>query len=214
MPELPEIETIRRGLGPLLVGRRVLGVEVRDPRLREPIASRSLARLRGAAVTAVRRRSKYLLLDTDSGLTLLIHLGMTGQLWVADRDKPAILGPVQALVALGFEVISTAGTAAHLAAAGVPVRTVAKYSEGSPNVVDQILAGDVDLVVNTPRGRGPRADGYEIRAAAVRRNIPYVTTMQGVRATVAGIEALRRGGMTVRSLQEYLTAPCLKEAAQ
>ena len=88
MPELPEIETIRRGLGPLLVGRRVLGVEVRDRRLREPIASRSLARLRGAAVTGIRRRSKYLLLDTDSGLTLLIHLGMTGQLWVADRDKP------------------------------------------------------------------------------------------------------------------------------
>ena len=88
MPELPEIETIRRGLGPLLVGRRVLGVEVRERRLREPIASRSLARLRGAAVTGIRRRSKYLLLDTDSGLTLLIHLGMTGQLWVADRDKP------------------------------------------------------------------------------------------------------------------------------
>ena len=118
-------------------------------------------------------------------------------------------------MALGFEIISTAGTAAHLAAAGIPVRTVAKYSEGSPNVVEQILSGDVDLVVNTPRGRGPRADGYEIRAAAVRRNIPYVTTMQGVRATVAGIEALRRGGMTVRSLQEYLTAlPSLKEAAQ
>src|SRR2546429_7453395 len=123
---------------------------------------------------------------------------------VADRDKPAILGPGQALVALGFEVISTAGTAAHLAAAGVPVRTVAKYSEGSPNVVDRILSGGVDLVVNTPRGRGPRADGYEIRAAAVRRNIPYVTTMEAVRATVAGIEALRRGAMTVRSLQEDL----------
>ncbi|HYS78368.1 MAG TPA: bifunctional DNA-formamidopyrimidine glycosylase/DNA-(apurinic or apyrimidinic site) lyase [Candidatus Dormibacteraeota bacterium] len=88
MPELPEIETIRRGLGPLLVGRRVLGVEVRERRLREPIAARSLDRLRGAAVTGIRRRSKYLLLDTDSGLTLLIHLGMTGQLWVADRDRP------------------------------------------------------------------------------------------------------------------------------
>src|SRR5207247_8870713 len=88
MPELPEIETIRRGLGPLLVGRRVTGVLVRERRLREPIAARSLARLRGAAVTGIRRRSKYLLLDTDSGLTLLIHLGMTGQLWVADRDKP------------------------------------------------------------------------------------------------------------------------------
>ncbi len=88
MPELPEIETIRRGLGPLLVGRRVLGVEVRECRLREPVAPRGLARLRGATVTGIRRRSKYLLLDTDRGLTLLIHLGMTGQLWVADRDRP------------------------------------------------------------------------------------------------------------------------------
>ena len=88
MPELPEIETIRRGLGPLISGRRVLGVEVRERRLREPIATRALMRLRGAAVTGIRRRSKYLLLDTDAGLTLLIHLGMTGQLWVADRERP------------------------------------------------------------------------------------------------------------------------------
>jgi formamidopyrimidine-DNA glycosylase len=88
VPELPEIETIRRGLAPLLVGRRVLGVVVRERRLREPVAPRGLLRLRGATVTGIRRRSKYLLLDTDAGLTLLIHLGMTGQLWVADRSKP------------------------------------------------------------------------------------------------------------------------------
>src|SRR5438876_1865688 len=89
MPELPEIETIKRGLDPLLLGRRVLGVEVRERRLREPIVPRALARLRGATLTGIRRRSKYLLLDTDAGLTLLIHLGMTGQLWVADAGRPA-----------------------------------------------------------------------------------------------------------------------------
>ena len=88
MPELPEIETIRRGLGPLLVGRRVRGVLVRDVRLREPIRRRGLLRLRGARVDAVRRRSKYLLLDTDAGLTLLVHLGMTGQIWVCDAGRP------------------------------------------------------------------------------------------------------------------------------
>jgi carbamoyl-phosphate synthase large subunit len=125
---------------------------------------------------------------------------------VADRDKPAIVACVRQLVALGFEIVSTAGTAAALRAAGIPVRAVAKFSEGSPNVVEEILAGGIDLVVNTPHGRGPRSDGYEIRTAAVRRNIPYVTTLQGVRATVSGMEALRRGGMGVRSLQEYLTA--------
>lgn len=88
MPELPEVETIRRGLGPILVGRRVLGVRIRERRLREPIAPRAMARLRGSTVTGIRRRSKYLLLDTDSGLTLLIHLGMTGQLWVSQPGRP------------------------------------------------------------------------------------------------------------------------------
>jgi carbamoyl-phosphate synthase large subunit len=123
---------------------------------------------------------------------------------VADRDKPAIVACVQLLSDMGFDVVSTAGTAAHLMAAGIPVRIVGKYSEGHGSIVEEILAGGVDLVINTPHGRGPRADGYEIRAAAVRRNIPYVTTMEAVRATVAGIEALRRGALTVRSLQEYL----------
>jgi len=89
MPELPEVETIRRGLTPLLVGRRVTAVTVRERRLRQPIAVRTLARLRGARLTAVRRRSKYLLLDTDAGLTLLLHLGMTGRIWVAEADGPA-----------------------------------------------------------------------------------------------------------------------------
>jgi carbamoyl-phosphate synthase large subunit len=105
---------------------------------------------------------------------------------------------------MGFDVVSTAGTAARLAAAGIAVRQVGKYSDGPGSIVEEILAGEVDLVVNTPHGRGPRADGYEIRAAAVRRNIPYVTTMEAVQATVAGIEALRRGAVAVRSLQEYL----------
>ena len=88
MPELPEVETIRRGLTPLLLGRRVLSVHVRDRRLREPIAPRALGRLRGATVTGLRRRSKYLLVETDRRLTLLVHLGMTGQLWVSDAGRP------------------------------------------------------------------------------------------------------------------------------
>ncbi|MGH2769364.1 MAG: carbamoyl-phosphate synthase large subunit, partial [Actinomycetota bacterium] len=115
-----------------------------------------------------------------------------------------ILGPVRRLAALGFEIRSTRGTAAVLAREGIAVRPVAKHSEGSPNIVEAILAREVDLVINTPVGHGPRADGYEIRRAAVRRDIPYVTTLAGVRATVQGIEALRRAGMEVRSLQEYL----------
>jgi len=88
MPELPEVETVRRGLEPLVKGRKVLGVTVRERRLRERIDPRALARLRGARWTGIRRRSKFLLLDTDAGWTLLVHLGMTGRLWVADAGRP------------------------------------------------------------------------------------------------------------------------------
>jgi len=89
VPELPEVETIRRGLASLLTGRKVVAVKVSERRLRQPIGPRVLARLRGAMVTGVRRRSKYLLLETDAGWTMLLHLGMTGQLWVSDPDRLA-----------------------------------------------------------------------------------------------------------------------------
>lgn len=87
MPELPEVETIRRGLDPLIGGLRVLGVRVRERRLRAPVSPRRLRRLQGQTIRAVRRRSKYLLVDTSGGLTLLIHLGMSGRLWVSRRGR-------------------------------------------------------------------------------------------------------------------------------
>ena len=89
---------------------------------------------------------------------------------------------------------------------------VRKHSEGTgpggePTIVDRILAGQVDLIVNTPFGSpgqsGPRLDGYEIRTAAVRRGIPCVTTVQGLAAAVQGIEAITRDEVGVRSLQEH-----------
>jgi formamidopyrimidine-DNA glycosylase len=89
MPELPEIETIRRGLTPLLAGREIRAVTVRDRRLREPVIPRRLRQLRGRRITAIRRRSKYLLIDTDADLTLLVHLGMAGQFWVAETALPS-----------------------------------------------------------------------------------------------------------------------------
>ena len=89
MPELPEVETIRRGLQPLVAGRRVVEVTVRERRLRWPIAATALQRLRGARLLGVRRRSKYLLVDTDAGVTLLMHLGMSGRIWVSESAKPA-----------------------------------------------------------------------------------------------------------------------------
>ena len=115
--------------------------------------------------------------------------------------------PIRRLADMGFEVLATEGTAEMLRRNGIDVTVVRKHSEGSgpetPTIVDTILAGDVDLIVNTPVGNpGPRVDGYEIRAAAVSRGVPCITTVQGTAAAVQGIEALASGGLGVRSLQQ------------
>jgi formamidopyrimidine-DNA glycosylase len=83
MPELPEVETVRRGLEPVLAGRRILKAEIRRPDLRWPFPPRMARRLSGARVTALRRRSKYLLADLDRGETLIMHLGMSGRMLVS-----------------------------------------------------------------------------------------------------------------------------------
>ncbi|GAB3142057.1 carbamoyl-phosphate synthase large subunit [Amycolatopsis sp. NPDC004378] len=130
---------------------------------------------------------------------------------VANRDKRSLVFPVKRLADLGFEILATSGTAEVLRRNGVACTVVRKHYEGSteaePNIVDVILAGDVDMVINTPYGNsGPRIDGYEIRTAAVSRDIPCVTTVQGAAAAVHGIEALIRGDIGVRSLQELQAA--------
>jgi carbamoyl-phosphate synthase large subunit len=85
---------------------------------------------------------------------------------------------------------------------GVPVERILKVSEGSPNVVERIEAGEVDLVINTPTGSGARTDGWEIRRAAIGRGIPCITTMTGASAAQRAIAARRQGEAPVRSLQE------------
>jgi carbamoyl-phosphate synthase large subunit len=122
---------------------------------------------------------------------------------VANRDKRAMVFPVKRLADLGFEVVATAGTAEVLHRNGVVVGEVGKHSEGGPSVIEAILAGEIDLVVNTPSGAGPRTDGYEIRTAAVSRGVPCVTTVQGLAACVQGIESLARGESSVTPLQEH-----------
>ncbi|MEX3017505.1 bifunctional DNA-formamidopyrimidine glycosylase/DNA-(apurinic or apyrimidinic site) lyase [Gymnodinialimonas hymeniacidonis] len=83
MPELPEVETVRRGLLPALEGARIANAAVNRPDLRWPFPDRMAERLTGATVTALRRRSKYILADLDTGETLLIHLGMSGRMTVS-----------------------------------------------------------------------------------------------------------------------------------
>jgi carbamoyl-phosphate synthase large subunit len=131
---------------------------------------------------------------------------------VANRDKRFVIFPVKRLADLGFELLATAGTASMLRRHGVKVRTVRKHSagpgpDGEKTVVQAILDDEVDLIFNTPHGLSPdgrpRFDGYEIRTAAVLRNVPCVTTVQGLAAAVQGIEAIREGHIGVRSLQSW-----------
>jgi len=133
---------------------------------------------------------------------------------VADRDKRHMVFPLKRLADLGFELLATAGTATVLGRHGVRSTVVRKHgdgpgADGEPTVVSRILAGEVDLIVNTPRGAAlaggasPRLDGYEIRSAALARGIPLVTTVQGLAAAVEGIEAQLGGPLAVRSLQDW-----------
>jgi carbamoyl-phosphate synthase large subunit len=122
---------------------------------------------------------------------------------VSNRDKRAILFPAKRLADMGFRLLATKGTAGVLRRAGIDVTKVDKVSEGTPSVIDMIEEGRVDLVINTPFGRGPRTDGYHIRTAAWQAGIPCVTTLPGVLAAIRGIEALRDGPTEPRSLQEY-----------
>jgi carbamoyl-phosphate synthase large subunit len=122
---------------------------------------------------------------------------------VADRDKPAALGIAASLHDLGLRIVATRGTANAIARMGVPVDTLNKIGEGSPHVVDEIERGAVDLVINTPVGTGARADGYEIRRAAIARGIPCVTTLSGGMAAARAIASARAGDASpVLSLQE------------
>jgi carbamoyl-phosphate synthase large subunit len=131
---------------------------------------------------------------------------------VASKDKRSMVFPVKRLADLGFEIWATRGTGEVLRRNGVRATIVRKHSDGpgpdgEPTIVERVLAGEVDLIVNTPFGSpgqsGPRLDGYEIRTAAVRRGIPCITTVAGLAAAVQGIEAINRGEVGVRSLQEH-----------
>jgi carbamoyl-phosphate synthase large subunit len=132
---------------------------------------------------------------------------------IANRDKRSMVFPVKVLADLGFEILATQGTADVLHRNGVHATVVRKHFDGpgpngEPTTVQLIADGDVALVVNTPHGASGtggsvRVDGYEIRTAAVRANVPCITTVQGLGAAVQGIEARIRGDIGVRSLQDW-----------
>ena len=129
---------------------------------------------------------------------------------LADKDKSAGILPARALLEMGFVLFATAGTASFLESHHIQSARVRKYSDGSGEfgertIVEILNSGEIDLVINTPVGRGTRADGWAIRTAAVQRSIPIITTTPGFSAAVEGIKSLRNGELDLASLQEWLS---------
>jgi carbamoyl-phosphate synthase large subunit len=122
---------------------------------------------------------------------------------VKDDDKPNIISLAHEFVGLGFQIISTSGTYATLAAAGVPVTRVHKIREGRPHVLDLVRNGDINFIINTPSGKIPREDEVRIRNASLARKIPIMTTIRAAQASANGIRSLQRSSLQVKTLQEY-----------
>ncbi len=125
---------------------------------------------------------------------------------VHDRDKPAATPIIRRLHELGFEIKATGGTARYLSRRGVPCQKVLKVHEGRPHILDLLLSGEVQLLVNTPLGKDAQQDDYMIRQAAISRGVPYTTTLSAASAAADAIIALRSRRLSVHSLQERIVA--------
>ncbi|MDP6485312.1 MAG: carbamoyl-phosphate synthase large subunit [Alphaproteobacteria bacterium] len=151
-------------------------------------------------------------LDTDFGRAFAksqlgggtnLPVGGTVFVSVRDHDKPAMAGLGQRLKEMGFDLVATRGTAAHLNGEGVKTDAVNKVLEGSPHIVDALKNGEVQMVVNTTEGAAAIADSFSLRRTALVHNIPYFTTVAGALAAAEAIAALKHGELDVTSLQGY-----------
>ena len=134
-----------------------------------------------------------------------ILLPETGRIFVSVASlqaKSVMVKVAPRLVNLGFELIATEGTARALSESGVPVKTVKKLQEGHPNLLDYLIDGDVQLIFNTPRGKGARTDEGRIRAASVQYGVPCITTLPAVEACVRAMEARQKESLSVQSIQD------------
>jgi carbamoyl-phosphate synthase large subunit len=123
---------------------------------------------------------------------------------VRDEDKKEMGRIAKVLKANGLELIGTSGTKKYLETIGIPVTLISKVHEGSPNVIDLMRKGKVDLIINTPTSKMARRDGSRIRRAAVDFEVPYVTTIQAARASCDAINSMGKNKMSIKSLNEYL----------
>ncbi|MBU0726422.1 MAG: carbamoyl-phosphate synthase large subunit [Alphaproteobacteria bacterium] len=153
-------------------------------------------------------------IDMDFGMAFAkaqlaagVELPQAGTVFISvkDDDKPLAAQLAKKLVSFGFKVIATAGTANYLKQEGLIVDRVKKVLEGRPHIVDNMLSGHVDLVFNSTEGAQAISDSFSLRRTALTHNIPYYTTVEGARAAVQAIEALRSGRIEVAPLQSYVT---------
>jgi carbamoyl-phosphate synthase large subunit len=132
-----------------------------------------------------------------------LPVGGVAFITVSDAHKGEVVEVGRDFAALGFELVATSGTAAVLEKAGLKVRRIFKLAEGRPNTVDLLKNREINIVINTPSGAGPQADGVIIRTTAVYTGTPIMTTISSAKAAALGIAALRKSGYGVKTLQEY-----------
>jgi carbamoyl-phosphate synthase large subunit len=133
------------------------------------------------------------------------HLPTEGTVFISvkDRDKEAVLNTATLFDEMGFMIMATRGTSAFLKDRGITNTMINKVSIGRPHVVDAIMNKEIQLVINTGSGGETKRDGYRIRRAAIKYNVPYTTTIAGAMAISKGIAALKRKALSVKSIQEY-----------
>jgi carbamoyl-phosphate synthase large subunit len=173
-------------------------------------------RFPGATITLgpeMRSTGEVMGLDDDLGIAFaktqaaVNALPLAGNVFlsVKDADKPRAVDLGRELVALGFTLCSTSGTARSLKEHGIPVQLLSKIDEGRPTVIDLIKNGQLQMIINTPSGMIPRKDENKIRSAAYAHSICLMTTITGAFAALNGIKALRQKRVGVRPLQKYMT---------
>ncbi len=137
-------------------------------------------------------------------LSIGVRLPVKGRIFmsVSAQHKDQIAALARRIHNLGHEILATEGTAKRLQDAGIPVEVVKKLIEGHPNLIDHLKNGRVDLIFNTPSGKGARTDEGKIRATAVQHGVPCITTIQAAEAAVMAMESLLHEELTVQALQD------------
>ena len=136
------------------------------------------------------------------------QLPLTGTVFISvnDRDKPAVIPIAKEFAAAGFTIVATSGTYSTLSEANIDVTSILKIHEGRPHVGDALKNQDIQIIINSPAGETAQEDDRILRRTALNYKIPTITTIAGAKATIAAICSLKDQDITVKALQDYLTA--------